>query len=50
LGSLETALIYHYGEAAAELIASGNVLRLLRNYWQGGSAASRAPGKIRLRL
>lgn len=38
LGSVETALVHHYGEAAAELIASGNVLRLLRSYWQGGSA------------
>jgi microsomal dipeptidase-like Zn-dependent dipeptidase len=38
LGSVETALVYHYGEAAAEQIASGNVLRLLRGYWQGGSA------------
>jgi microsomal dipeptidase-like Zn-dependent dipeptidase len=37
LGSLETALAHHYGGATAEQIASGNVLRLLRSYWQGGS-------------
>jgi microsomal dipeptidase-like Zn-dependent dipeptidase len=38
LGSVETALAHHYGGAAAEQIASGNVIRLLRSYWQGGSA------------
>ena len=37
LGSVETALAHRYGGAVAEQIASGNVLRLLRSYWQGGS-------------
>jgi microsomal dipeptidase-like Zn-dependent dipeptidase len=37
LGSVETALVHRYGEDAAELITSGNVLRLLRSHWQGGS-------------
>jgi microsomal dipeptidase-like Zn-dependent dipeptidase len=41
LRSVETALVHQYGEPAAELIASGNVLRLLRNYWQGASPRSR---------
>lgn len=40
LRSVETALVHKYGEPAAELIASGNVLRLLRNYWQGASPRS----------
>ena len=35
--SVETALSHHYGEDAGELIASGNVLRLLRTYWGGGN-------------
>jgi microsomal dipeptidase-like Zn-dependent dipeptidase len=43
LGSVETALVHHYGEAAAEEIASGNVLRLLRSYWQGGRARELGP-------
>jgi microsomal dipeptidase-like Zn-dependent dipeptidase len=43
LGSVETALVHQYGEPAAELIASGNVLRVLRNYWRGASPRSRAP-------
>jgi membrane dipeptidase len=34
LAALETALAERYGEADSELITSGNVLRLLRNYWQ----------------
>jgi microsomal dipeptidase-like Zn-dependent dipeptidase len=38
LGRVETALAHHYGDAAAEQIASGNVLRLLRGYWRGGSS------------
>ena len=40
LGRLAAALVHHCGEAAAELIASGNVLRLLRGYWRGGARAS----------
>ena len=34
LSALETALIERYGAADAELITSGNVLRLLRSYWR----------------
>jgi microsomal dipeptidase-like Zn-dependent dipeptidase len=40
LRSVETALVHKYGEPAAEAIASGNVLRLLRSYWQGASPRS----------
>jgi microsomal dipeptidase-like Zn-dependent dipeptidase len=36
LHRLEDALIDRYGPDDAELIASGNVLRLARSYWRGG--------------
>jgi microsomal dipeptidase-like Zn-dependent dipeptidase len=35
LGQLEAALADRYGPDDAALIASGNVLRLLRDYWRG---------------
>jgi microsomal dipeptidase-like Zn-dependent dipeptidase len=36
LGRLEGALRGRYGQSDAALIASDNVLRLLRQYWRGG--------------
>jgi membrane dipeptidase len=36
LTRVETALIGRYGSDDAELIASGNVLRLAHTYWRGG--------------
>jgi microsomal dipeptidase-like Zn-dependent dipeptidase len=39
---LEQGLVDRYGPEDAELIASGNVLRLLRRYWRGGEAANPA--------
>jgi microsomal dipeptidase-like Zn-dependent dipeptidase len=44
LGALQTALTGRYGHSDGELIASGNVLRLLRSQWRiapsGGSGRS----------
>jgi microsomal dipeptidase-like Zn-dependent dipeptidase len=44
LGALQTALTGRYGHSDGELIASGNVLRLLRSHWRiapsGGSGRS----------
>ena len=36
LAGLESSLVARYGAADAELITSGNVLRLLRTYWGSG--------------
>jgi microsomal dipeptidase-like Zn-dependent dipeptidase len=36
LARLETALIARYGPEHAELITSGNVIRLAHTYWRGG--------------
>ena len=43
LGRLETALIDRYGADDAELIASGNVLRLAHTYWRGGLSPEEPP-------
>jgi microsomal dipeptidase-like Zn-dependent dipeptidase len=43
LARLETPLIGRYGSDDAELIASGNVLRLAHTYWRGGLTPESPP-------
>lgn len=45
LDRLEAALVNRYGEDDARLIASDNVVRLLRTYWRGGGRKAPAGAK-----